>query len=302
NRAGDGGARATGLHDVVFGNDGALYAIVGLGAAPDARTALEADGPGQLGRLFRVDTATGEMTEVADVAGYTGTANPHGGKVDSNPYALAVLPGGDFAVADAGGNYVARVTPDGKVSTLADFPDRTVKGPDGKDFPMQAVPDALAVALDGALSVGELTGFPFPHGGAMIWSVGDDGRPAPLAEGFTNIIDLAWALDGSLYVLEWNRDSMLGIDPANMKTLEGRLVRISPSGQQTTVATDGLIAPAGLAIGPDGMIYVTVFGGSAGMGEVVRFPMPADDAAATPAAQASRSGKRPEIAATSVGA
>jgi glucose/arabinose dehydrogenase len=286
NRAGEGGARATGLHDVAFGNDGALYAVIGLGGNPDTRAALEEGAQPQLGQLVRVDLATGELTPVADISGYEGTANPDGGEIDSNPYALAVLPGGDFAVADAGGNDVLRVTPDGAISTLAVFPARNVEGPgpDGKEFPMQAVPDAIGVALDGTLTVGELTGVPFPKGAAMIWSVGEDGNPAPMAEGFTNIIDLTWALDGSLYVLEWSRDGIAAIDPKNPKSFEGRLVRIAPNGQQSVIAEEGLITPAGIAVGADGYLYVTVNGGMAGAGQVVRFPLPADEASATPEA------------------
>ncbi|MFM9107212.1 MAG: ScyD/ScyE family protein [Chloroflexota bacterium] len=282
NRALAGGLRATGLHDVAFGNDGALYAVVGVGGDPAQRAELETGAEPQLGWLFRVDPASGEMTPVADIAGYEGSANPDGEQVDSNPYAISALPGGDLAVVDAGGNFVARVTPDGTISTMAVFPSRTVQlpGPDKKEFPMQAVPDAIATGLDGTLAVGELTGVPFPKGGAMIWSVGEDGNPAPMAEGFTTIIDLAWALDGSLYVLEWTRDGIAAIDPANPKTFEGRLVRIAPNGQQSVIAEEGLVTPAGLAIGSDGMIYVTINGGAPGVGAVVRFPLPADDAAA----------------------
>jgi hypothetical protein len=44
------------------------------------------------------------------------------GGIDSHPYAVAALPDGNWVVADAGGNDLLRVTPRGKVSTLAVLP------------------------------------------------------------------------------------------------------------------------------------------------------------------------------------
>lgn len=45
-----------------------------------------------------------------------------------------------------------------------------------------------------------MTGFPFPIGGARVYRVEEGEDPEIYADGFTNIIDIAFGKDGSLYV------------------------------------------------------------------------------------------------------
>lgn len=47
------------------------------------------------------------------------------------------------------------------------------------------------------------------------------------------------------------------------------MIRMAPDGARTTVADD-LVAPTGLAVGPDGALYVSNFGPVAGMRQVLR--------------------------------
>jgi len=49
----------------------------------------------------------------------------------------------------------------------------------------------------------------------------------------------------------------------------GALIRVWPNGKQTVVASKGLVAPTGVAIGKDGSVYVSNYGTSAGKGTVV---------------------------------
>lgn len=277
------GENATGIHDVAFVDD-ALHAVIGVGADPNTRAEAEIEGPPQLGRLFAVDTESGELAEVADIAGVEERENPDGGIADSNPYALDALPDGRLVVADAGGNSLLAVSADGAIETLAVFPETMQEAPDGSEIPMEAVPNAVAVGPDGDLYVGQLTGFPFPAGGASVFRVpAGGGEPEVFAEGFTNIIDVAFGPDGSLYVLEFNTGGLINIDPADPTTLEGRLVRVGPDGGQDEIAGPGLIAPSGLAVAPDGGLYVAYLSVASGAGTVVRFLAP-DGGIATPAA------------------
>ncbi|MCC6315151.1 MAG: ScyD/ScyE family protein [Thermomicrobiales bacterium] len=264
------GMNATGPHAVAFIGD-QMYVVIGLGAAPDARDDLESGGPAQLGKIFSV--TDGKLTEVADVAGFEGSDNPDGGDLDSNPLAMVALPDDSLAVTDAGGNFVAKVTTDGTISTLTVLADRMEPMPDGSaDIPMQSVPDALAMGPDGSLYIGELTGFPFVSGGANVYRVHVDGGDAVLhADGFTNIIGVAFGPDGSLYVLELVKGGLLGIDPSKPETMAGQLTRIAPDGTRSVIASDGLVFPTGLAVGPDGAIYVANLGTMAGAGQVLRF-------------------------------
>jgi hypothetical protein len=127
----------------------------------------------------------------------------------------------------------------------------------------------MAIALDEAALVGQLTGFPFPPGGAKIFMVpAGGGEPVVIQEGFTNVIDIALGPEGNLYVLEFLKGGMLSADPTNPATLEGQLTRIAPDGTREVIASEGLIAPTGLALDAEGTPYVAVFGVLGNMGQV----------------------------------
>ncbi len=260
--AGPDGAQAAGPNDIAFGF-GAAYVTISLAADPAAREELEANGI-RFGRLVRI-AMTGQWTDVLDLAGYESTANPDGGLVDSNPYGL-LLRGQGGVFADAGGNAVIGVAPSGAMSTLAVFPTRLVPHPFAPtSVPMQSVATTVVEAPDGSLLVGELTGFPFPVGAARVYQIpANGGTPVVLAGGFTNIIDIALDGSGGGYVLEHDADGILGPGTA------GRLVHVSATGQQTVLTNANLTKPGGIAIGPDGALYITNMSTSAGGGEVVR--------------------------------
>ncbi len=260
------GSQAIGPVDVSVFNDSQINIIIGMGGNP-------ADRPDpNLGQLMQGRAYWG-FRSIADVAAYEGTADPDGGEIDTNPYGLLALPDKQI-VADAGGNDLLQVDSKGHITTLAVFPDRLVLAPPflgmppGATIPMQAVPTSVALGPDGAYYVGQLTGFPFPAGAANVWRVpAGGGTPTVYASGFTNIIDLAFAKDGSLYVLEIAKDGLLA---AGEGLPVGALIRVAPDGAQTEIASEGLLAPGGVTVGPDGGLYVTNKSILAGAGEVVR--------------------------------
>ncbi|MEK6208472.1 MAG: ScyD/ScyE family protein [Chloroflexota bacterium] len=263
------GSSAIGPVDVGLLGTGQLYATIGLGADPAIRSA-----PGvpafarQFGNLVRVNGARGTWTSVADVSAFEAANNPDsadpGSHVDSNPYGLLVTPNGRI-VADAGGNDLLRVSATGEVSLLSVFPARFVSSPFGT-IPMQAVPTSVVVGPGGDYYVGQLTGFPFPVGGANIYRVPrEGGSPTVFASGFTNIIDIAFGGDGSLYVLEIAHNGLLSGDPT------GALIRVRPNGTRETLPIAGLVMPGGFAIAADGSFYITNFSVAAGAGQLIRF-------------------------------
>lgn len=280
------GMNATGPHDLAFTADGSLYLIIGLGADPSVRADNEAGGPSQLGKLFRLDPESGDLTEIADVAGFETENNPDGGLVDSNPFMLAVGPDDSLAVTDAGANTLYRVDLDGTITTLAIFPDRAELLPDGAaEIPMNAVPTGLWLGPEDSFYVGELTGFPFPVGGANVYRVNPGGSdPVLHSDGYTNIIDVAFAPNGDLYVLEFVSGGFLSIDPADPATLTGNLIRVTPDNQRDVVVA-GLVTPTGLTIADDGTIYVANMGTMAGAGQVLRFDAPEPATAAEEATE-----------------
>jgi hypothetical protein len=267
------GFAATGPHDLALQGNNVALVVTGLGGTPDFR---EGFGPEAVdfGKLLRVQLRRGTWEAIADLVSFEAGADPDGAGADSNPYGVLSLHGRRF-VADAGGNDLLSVRNNGSVEVVAVFPDRLVDAPPflglppGAQIPMQAVPTTAVVGPDGALYVGQLTGFPFPDGGARVYRVVPGHEPEVFAEGFTNIIDMEFCPhDGLLYVLEIATNSLLSGD------LTGALIRVNHDGSQDVIASEGLVAPGGLAFGPDGAAYVTNFGIFPGEGQVVRIEIP----------------------------
>ena len=251
-----------------------MVVVTGLGSDPTVRDtggALETVG-GDLASLL--NTGPGDAFAAwVDLGDYERDENPAGNPLDTNPFDVERISGG-YLVADAGGNDLLQVTDAGVISTVAVFPSTMVEFPphSGSMLPMDAVPTSVSVGPDGAYYVSQLTGFPFPPGGASVWRVEPGSDPEVYAGGFTNILDTAFGADGSLYVLEMFTHGMLSNDPT------GAITRIGADGSRTIVAREGLIVPTGLTIGPDQALYVSNFGASPA-GQVVRIPTVLSEAA-----------------------
>ena len=82
------------------------------------------------------------------------------------------------------------------------------------------------------------------------------------------MVDVAFGPDGSLYVLEIAKNGFLGAFIGN--DWAGALIRIGPDGSRTDLAPGSLVAPGGVAIAPDGTVYVTNNSIFSGAGEVIR--------------------------------
>ncbi len=217
----------------------------------------------------RVLITNGGPTEPKDAAGVTISRET---LADQNPVASLfgkVLRINRLVVADAGGNALDTVDAYGRVKNLALFPNRSVPNPfnpQGPAIAMQAVPTSVVRGPDGQYYVSQLTGFPFPTGGANIYRVNPaTGAVSTFATGFTNLMDLAFGRDGTLYALEIDHDSLLG--PGN----EGALFAVSPRGEKQRIAlpAGALPFPGGITVGRDG-VYVSTNSGSPGSGQVVR--------------------------------
>ena len=161
------------------------------------------------------------------------------------------------------------------MTALATFPNRLADAPPflglppGTQIPMDAVPTSVAVGPDGDYYVGQLTGFPFPVGGANVYRVPKNGgAPVVFASGFTHIVDLAFGPDGSLYVVEIARNGLLAA--FNTDDWAGALIRVAPDGTRTELVPGVPTAPGGIAIGRDGALYVTNNSIYSDIGEVIR--------------------------------
>ena len=237
-----------------------------------SRDTLAAQNPAAnlFGRLLWIKHH-GRVRSIADIWAFERDVNPDAGvgnpAVDSN--AVDVLfDRGHFVIADASGNAIDRASFFGRVSNLAVFPNRTVPNP----FPpppatidMQAVPTSVVEGPDHQYYVSQLTGFPFPPGGANVYRVDPrSGDATVFAGGFTNIMDLAFGRDGTLYVLEISHSGLLN-------GADGAIFAVSRDGtkRQIELAPGTLTAPGGITIGRDGL-YVSNQTFVPGEGQVLR--------------------------------
>lgn len=225
---------------------------------------------------------------IANLAAFEAAHNPDHGAgpgpkygaplIDSDPYAFVAYRGG-WAVVDASADDLLWVHANGQISVLAVFPtqrehltakDRATLGPHAPmSLNIRSVPTCVAVGPDGALYVGELTGWPYQIGKARVWRIVPGQRPAVYATGFTTIIDLAFDRD-NLLVLEIDSKGLLDA------TAPGALYRLAPDKTRTLIATAGLDYPTGIAVG-NGLIYIANGGiypgsGAGPHGELVTLP------------------------------
>jgi sugar lactone lactonase YvrE len=276
-----------GLGPVEVAYQGPNHVWVTLAGAPE-------QGGGGGGKVLRLDRK-GRVTVSADIAAYQVTDPDEDDQDDfpeeSNPFGLAVLPGGGVLVADSAGNDVLKIDQKRRITTVARFLREDVPWPDGLPFPgppagtptpAESVPTAVAIGPDGAWYVSELKGFPFVKGTSRIWriepgatnAVCDPANPnvgacRSYATGFTSVIDLAFGPDGTMYVLELVKEGLLGVEVFGEPPI-GALWAVK-GGSKTELAPGSLLAPGGVAVGFNGSLSVTtgtVFG--PGGGGVVR--------------------------------
>jgi hypothetical protein len=277
----ESGLEVTGVHQVAYfpaptpvtqGAEGgpmwSLYALMGLGGTPEGRAAFPEEGI-LFGHLIRWDG--GAWAPVADLAAFEAEFNPDGTVPDSNPYSMIASEALDgFLVADAGGNNLLFVNPMGEIQNLVVFPTGMAPAPPflglppGTEIPYQSVPTSVVIGPDGHPYVGELTGFPFPVGGADVYRVtaSEAFDWEVYAEGLTLISAIDFGPDGSLYVLTLT-DNLFAPEPP-----PGYVTRIHPDGTREWVVRN-LVAPTGMTVRDDGHLCISNFGVMPGMGQVI---------------------------------
>jgi hypothetical protein len=234
-------------------------------------------------KLYRMPSG-GAPVPVLDIAAYQAADpdpynNPIEDPAESNPYGLAALKTNQVLVADAAGNDIIRVSPDGTAVTVARFPRRSVKTDKVGDPTLpptllaEAVPTSIAIGRDGWAYVGQLVGFPGRPGSAKIF------RLNPYAEdaickpghktrdckvwksGFTSIIDLAFnPKNGTLYVYEIAKKGWLafeeGFAPGGVFP-KAVLLEVRRGHKPRELVKGKLSEPGGVVVARNGSIFVT---------------------------------------------
>jgi hypothetical protein len=273
-------ATLPGAVDVAHGGFLQTLVVTGGGPPPDEEGAAAAsNGAPPPASLLRV-LPWGGFTVLADIGTYQQTDldedDIEGIPAESNPNGVAIH-GRGALVADAAGNDLLHIGRLGAIETVARFKPELVPfpaipdpppffPPAGTPVPAEAVPTAVAIGPDGGYYVSELKGFPFVPGTSRIWRIEpgsrdavcdpespDSGACTTFLEGFTAVIDLAWGSDGTLYVLEISKNLLLaesGGDPI------GRLWAVK-DGERKEIVPGELLLPGGVAVAPNGTLYVT---------------------------------------------
>jgi len=253
------GPEAIGPSDISITGNKNFVLSIGLGGSDAFRAGFGPDGA-LLGTLVSGKLAKGDkpkkdegVTLFADVLANEATANPDGTDIDSNPTGI-VRDGEGYVLTDSGGNAVVRASHKRTFTTITPV----APTPIGAD----AVPTSVVQGPDDAYYFTQLTGFPFQPGAAKIWRVVPGQAATVYASGLTNVTDLAFAPDGSLYAVEIAANGLLN-GPI------GALVKITPGGSQHEIVLGGLFAPYGLAFG-NGSVYVSACTVCAGGGQVFK--------------------------------
>jgi hypothetical protein len=252
---------------VAFGNGRAAVTMQDVLVNSQGGNAL----PKPAGNLFgQLLIRSGRAVTTVNLAAFA-AANPQSasslgtepGEVayDSDPFDVIAYHGG-WVVADAAANSLLQVSRSGQVRLLARFPAVSEQAPPGVFGPgpvtvkAQAVPTSIAVGPDGALYVGILRGVPSDPGTAYIYRVVPGHQPSIWARGLTAVTAIAFDRQGRLLATEYSTGGLLA-----PPTVPGALVRISNNGQTVTkLPVPGLFQLTGLAVGPDGAVYVSNYG------------------------------------------
>ncbi len=286
------GSGAAGPHDIKFDADGTAYVLLGYAANPAFRESL---GDTSLGTIITLEESNNTWSSIADIINCEAIKKIASGdnEVASNPLSLYV-DSNKLVIVDAGANSIFSVNTDGSdLELIAAIPERILTNPifpgaksqnfDRGHVPapgayrqappsqisIQSVPTDVVKGADGAYYVCEFSGFPFPEGGANIYKISASGELEVFASGFTQLIDMTFDAEGSLYVLQhMNQSGWKG-------NADGALIKISSNGERTTlIEGNGLEMPSALTIGHDGAFYIINRGGRPGIGQVIRIDNP----------------------------
>lgn len=201
--------------------------------------------------VVELDAATLAVRRIINLNDYEVQNDPDGNGYDSNVSDIAWGPDGTMYITDAGGNDLLSWTEADGLQTVAAWPENPV-------------PTSVEVAENGDIYVGFLGAGLAPGAGRIErWS---GGELAETYAGLNTISDILLVGD-TLYAVELVLFGEEGPGP-------GRVITVDSSG--FTPVAEGLLAPFGLALGPDGAIYVsygTIAFGPGMTGGVVRLDM-----------------------------
>ena len=191
--------------------------------------------------------------------------------------AMGAPPESDGEMAPEG----EEMAPEGEEMAADEMAEGEEMAPEGEEMaseggmvpiPVESVPTSVVVGPDGAYYSAELTGGPFPVGGARVLRVEAGGEPEVYATGLTNVMDLGFGPDGTLYVAEIVHEGLMPVFMGGDVPPIGAVMAVPAGGGEAELLASGeqLMALGGLAVADDGTIYVTANTLTPGGGTLVR--------------------------------
>jgi hypothetical protein len=246
---------------------------------------------GPTNALYRITNGTPKL--LANLLEFEQKNDPAKDGVDSDPYDLTRA-GDTLYIADAAANDVL-VYKNGKVDWIAALPQHNVSTewlkraegcpngpPDICGLPPRIdadpVPTSVAVGPDGALYVGELTGFPATPEQSRVWRIDPNARHimcgaspqcVEVKTGFTSITDLTFGPNGKAYVLELDERSWLAAEEG--MGVGGTVDACTLPSWSCTARNTALPFPTKFTF-KEGKLYSTLFAVVPGQAQVALLP------------------------------
>lgn len=225
------------------------------------------------GSSRRADQLSPIITTVAGSGSTNGLGDGGPAAVASlaQPGGLTVAPDGSVYIADSGHNRVRKVTPDGKISTVAGT---GTTGYSGDGGPATAAtlsdPEGLAVGPDGSLYIADANndrirrvspaGMISTVAGSGVHGFQGDGGPATRAA-LANPKDVVVTPDGTLYIADSSNNRVREVMPDGIiTTVAGNGSNLS-TGDYAPAGQAGVPNPIYLALDAHGALYVSTAGG-----------------------------------------
>jgi RHS repeat-associated protein len=229
-------------------------------------------------RIRRVDAQTGIISTLAgtgvqcpanSLAGTCGDDGPALQATFTQPSDLAVGPDGSIYVADQVSHRIRRITTDGIVSNFAGT---GVQGSTADPGPAASArfnrPHGIAVGADGTLYIGDRTNNRIRSVGVdgIVRTIAGDGTDAITGDGVLAVDaqvaepkGLVVGPDGSLYFSDNKQNASPPINVVRRIRPDGVIVTVEGAGNggdDGPAVVAGFTDPQGLAVGPDGSLYI----------------------------------------------
>ncbi len=217
----------------------------------------------------RSAAATGAViTTVAGngISGFSGDGGPATQAALSDPFVVTVGPDGNLYIADRNNNRIRRVGPDGIIITVAG---NGISGFSGDGGPATqaalSAPFGMAVGPDGSLYIGDRNNRRVRRVGpdGIITTVAGDGQSGFSGDGgpatqaaLSDPIAVAVGPDGSLYIADRNNNRVRRVGPDGIITTVAGDGQIGFSGDGGLATQAALSETIGVAVGPDGSLYI----------------------------------------------